>query len=173
MSICILTQGFTLDCKDQSAGVKAIYLVEFSAKDTLTKSSGEVSAHTLSGGRTYYKYELEKEVATTEWRPMSSTENGTTYYEASLTVRLHKVSTNLRNEIKLLAQNRLLCIVRDTEDNYWLYGADYGIQMADGSTVNFGQAFGDFKGAVINFLHKETDFPCKVQSAVVTSLGLS
>ena len=33
-------------------------------------------------------------------------------------------------------------------------------------------AFGDFKGHVLNFLHKETDLPLKVQSSVVTSLAL-
>ncbi len=169
---CILTTGHVLDCKDQSGGVKAIYLIEFTAKDTLTKSSGEVSAHTLAGGRTYYKYELEKETATSIWRTIPSTENGTTYYEADITIRLHKVTTAQRNEMKLLAQGRLLCILRDTDDNYWLYGADYGIQLQPSET-QFGQAFADFKGSILNFLHKETDLPLKVQSGVVTSLGLS
>jgi hypothetical protein len=169
---CILTTGFTLDCKDQSAGVKAIYLVEFGAKDTLTKSSGEVSAHTLTGAKVYFKYELEKETATTVWRQIPSTENGTTYYEADITIRLHKVTTSQRNEIKLLATGRMLAIVRDSDDTYWLYGADYGIQLQPSET-QFGQAFGDFKGHVLNFLHKETDLPMKVQASVVTSLSLS
>ncbi len=48
---CVLTTGFTLDCKTAAAGIKNIWLVEFDAKSTLTKSSGEVSAHTLSGGK--------------------------------------------------------------------------------------------------------------------------
>lgn len=170
---CLLTQGFSLDCKDQAGGVKAIYLVEFNSADTVTKSaSGEVTAHTLVSSRVYFKYELEKETATSTWRSIPSSENGTTYYEADLTVRLHKLSTAKRNELKLLSQARLRCIVRDTEDNYWLYGADYGMHLQQ-SEVNFGQAFTDFKGSVLNFLHKETDLPIKVQSAVVTSLGLA
>jgi hypothetical protein len=169
---CLLTQGFTLDCKDQTAGVKAIYLVEWNSADTVTKASGEITAHTLASARVYFKYELEKGTATTVWRAVPSTENGTTFYEADLTVRLHKISTNKRNELKLLAQGRLRCIVRDTDDNYYLYGSDYGIQLQP-SEVQFGQAFGDFKGYVMNFLHQETDFPAKVQSAVVTSLSLT
>jgi len=169
---CLLTQGFTLDCKDQSAGVKAIYLVEWNGSDTITMSSGEVSVLTLASARVFFKYELEKETATTVWRAVPSTENGTTFYEADLTVRLHKVSTAKRNEMKLLAQGRLLCIVRDTDDNYYLYGRGYGIQLQP-SEVQFGQAFGDFKGHVLNFMHKETDFPAKVQAAVVTSLSLA
>jgi hypothetical protein len=169
---CLLTQGFTLDCKDQTGGIKSIYLVEFNSSDTVTKSSGEISAHTLTGGRAYFKYELEKETATSTWRTIPSTENGTTYYEADLTVRLHKLSTAKRNEIKLLSQARLRCIVLDTDGNYWLYGADYGIQLQQ-SEIQFGQAFADFKGAVLNFLHKETDLPAKVQSSVVASLSLS
>ena len=101
---CVLTTGFTLDCKTASAGIKTIWLVEFDAKSTLTKSSGEVSAHTLSGGKSYFKYELEKETASMTWRTIPSTENGTVFYEADLVARLHKVTTAQRNEIKLLAQ---------------------------------------------------------------------
>jgi hypothetical protein len=170
--MCILTTGFTLDCKTQSAGIKSIYLVEFGAKATLTKSSGEVSAHTLTSPKVYFKYELEKETTAMTWRTIPSTENGTVFYEAEVNARLHKVTTAQRNEIKLLAQNRMLLIVLDAEGNYWLLGADYGVQLQQ-SESNFGQAFGDFKGHVLNFLHKETDLPLKVQSAVVTSLGLS
>jgi hypothetical protein len=164
---CVLTTGMTLDCKTASAGIKTIWLVEFDAKSTLTKSSGEVSAHTLSGGKSYFKYELEKETASMTWRTIPSTENGTVFYEADLVARLHKVTTAQRNEIKLLAQNRVLAIALDASGDYWLLG----VQLQQSET-NFGQAFGDFKGHVLNFLHKETDLPLKVQSGVVTSLGL-
>ena len=105
---CVLTTGFTLDCKTAAAGIKNIWLVEFDAKSTLTKSSGEVSAHTLTGGKSYFKYELEKETGSMTWRTIPSTENGTVFYEADLVARLHKVTTAQRNEIKLLAQNRML-----------------------------------------------------------------
>lgn len=168
---CLLTTGFQLDCKTASAGIKTIWLVEFDAKSTLTKSSGEISALTLSGGKAFFKYELEKETASMTWRTIPSTENGTVYYEADLVARLHKVTTAQRNEIKLLAQNRMLAIALDASGDYWLLGADYGAQLQQ-SESNFGQAFGDFKGHVLNFLHKETDLPCKVQSGVVTSLAL-
>jgi hypothetical protein len=106
------------------------------------------------------------------WRTIPSTENGTVFYEAELVARLHKVTTAQRNELKLLAQNRLLCIALDAEGNYWLLGGDYGVQLQQSET-NFGQAFGDFKGHVLNFLHKETDLPKLVQSGVVSTLGLT
>jgi hypothetical protein len=169
---CPLTTGFTLDCKTSAGGIKSIWLVEFDAKATLTTSSGEVSAHTLTNPKVYFKYELEKETAMMTWRHIPSTENGTVFYEAELVARLHKVTTAQRNELKLLAQNRLLCIALDAEGNYWLLGGDYGVQLQQSET-NFGQAFGDFKGHVLNFLHKETDLPKLVQSGVVASLGLT
>jgi hypothetical protein len=65
----------------------------------------------------------------------------------------------------------MLAIALDASGDYWLLGADYGVQLQQ-SESNFGQAFGDFKGHVLNFLHKETDLPLKVQSSVVTSLAL-
>jgi len=63
-------------------------------------------------------------------------------------------------------------IVKDMEGNYWLHGADNGVQLQQSET-QFGQAMGEFKGTDLVFLHRETDLPAKVQSSVVTSLNLS
>ncbi len=51
----------------------------------------------MSGGKSYFKYELEKETGSMTWRTIPSTENGTVFYEADLVARLHKVTTAQRN----------------------------------------------------------------------------
>lgn len=169
---CLLTQGFTWDCKVESAGVKAIYLVEFNTGDTVTKASGEITAHSLTGGRAYFKWELEKETATFTPKIMPSQTNGAVAYEADIVFKLHGLSTAKRNELKLLAKTKSRVIVRDNEDNYWLCGADTGCDMVE-ATTEFGTAYGDFKGTNVTLRHRETDLPAKLQSSVVTSLSLS
>lgn len=169
---CLLTQGFTWNCKTEGAGVKAIYLVEFNTSDSYTKVSGEITAHTLASSRVYFKWELEKETASYTEKTMPSQANGTVAYEADLVAKLHGVSTAKRNELKLLAKTRLRMIVRDQEDNYILCGADTGCELQESST-DYGTGFGDFKGTTVTIKHRETDLPAKIQSSVVTSLGLT
>ena len=169
---CLLTTGFTWDCKTEGAGVKAIYLVEFNTSDTVTKASGEITAHTLASARTYFKWELEKETATFTPKIIASQANGSIAYEADIVLKLHGITTAKRNELKLLAKTKSRVIVRDNEDVYWLCGADTGCDMVTGD-MEFGTAYGDFKGTTVTLKHRETDLPAKIQSAVVTSLSLT
>jgi len=168
---CVLTTGFTLDCKDNVGGIKTAWLLEWDAVSAYTKSSGEISAMTLDGGKSFFKYELPKGTGNMTMNAVTNAENGTTFYEAQLQIVLHKLSTTSRNEIKLLAQNRLAIIVLDNNSTYWALGLESGCDTtaAEGAT---GTAWGDRNGWSLTFLHRETDFPAKVQSSVVTSLGL-
>lgn len=169
---CLLTTAIAWDCKTEGAGVKAIYLVEYNSADTVTKASGEITAHSLSGGRVYFKWELEKETATFTPKIMASQQNGTVAYEADIVVKLHGITTAKRNELKLLAKTRSRVIVRDNEDVYWLCGGDTGCDLVSADS-EFGTAYGDFKGTTVTLKHRETDLPAKIQSSVVTSLSLS
>lgn len=170
---CILTQGFTLDCKDAIGGVKALYLVEFSALSSATlAASGEITALTLASGKSFFKYELPKGTANMEQTIQTSIENGTTFYESAITFQLHKLATEKRNEFKLLAQNRTIVIARDNNDNYWLNGWLTGCEMTAGGATT-GTAWGDFNGHTATLLHREAEPPAKLTAGVVTSLGLT
>ena len=160
---CVLTTGFALDCKDTVGGIKAVYLVESSAKGTITKSpSGTVTAWTLAGGKGFFKYEMRK---------ATSQANGTTFYETELTIQLNKMEVYKRNEIKLLAQNTLLIIALDRNGTYWLLGEGNGCDLTAGTGAT-GTAMGDFNGWNLTFKAVEEDMPLIVSSGVATSLGL-
>lgn len=169
---CLLTQGFSWDCKSDTNGVDAIYLVEFNTADTYTKASGEVTAHALDGGRVYFKWELEQETTSFEQKIMPSDENGSVAYEAEIKIRGYGMTTAKRNELKLMAKTRMRCIVKDNEGIYHACGLDTGVRMQE-TGGNFGKGYGDFKGWEITLKHRETDLPAIVQSGVVSSLSLS
>lgn len=168
---CLLTQGFTLGCKTESAGIKSIWLVEWNTSDTITAASGEVTAHTLASARAYFAWEFEKETSSMEFGVMPSAENGAVAYEADVNIKVFGITTAKRNEIKLLAKNRLRMLVLDNEGVYWMLGKDFGVQLQD-SKLPFGTAFSDHKGANLVFKHRETDLPMVVQSSVITGLSL-
>jgi hypothetical protein len=170
--MCVLTQGFTLDCKDKVGGLKAIYVVEFSAINAYTLASGEITALTLDTPKAFFKYELPKGVSSMTWTVQSNPDNGTTFYESAVVVKLRGLSTAKRNELKLLAAAPLLVIARDNNDVYWLHGYISGCDLTAG-TANSGTAMGDAYGMDMTILHREADLPAKLQASVVTSLALT
>lgn len=160
-----------MPCKTASAGIKSIWLVDFDSTDTITSASGEVTAHTLASARVYFKWEFESETSNMEFSVMPSKENGAVAYEADVNIKIFGITTAKRNEIKLLAKNRLRMLVLDNESQYWMLGKDFGVQLLD-SKIPFGTAFADHKGANLVFKHRETDLPQIVQSSVITGLSL-
>ncbi len=170
---CNLTQGFTLDCKDAVGGIKSIHLIDWEA-DGFTVASGEVTAiaatGTISSGSTY-TYELPKGVGSMTTTTNVSQENGTVFNQTDIVARLRKLSTTKRNELKLLAQNRVFCIVKDNNDNYWLAGCEYGCDIT-AMTSESGTAMGDVQGYNFTLSAIESESPYLVQAAVATSLGI-
>lgn len=169
---CVLTTSFPLDCKDGIGGIKNIWIVESSAKASITtNASGTVTAMSLTGGKNFFKYELPKETATFEPEVVVNDVNGTVYHTAKLAIQLRKLEIYKRNEIKLLAQNRLLIIVLDRNGVYWLLGNNNGCDLTSAKGTA-GQKMGDFNGWNLEFMATEEDAPLILSTGVTTSLGL-
>ena len=166
---CNLTQGFTLDCKDAVGGIKSIHLIDW-ASTGFTVSGGEVTATTVVSGDVY-TYELPKGVGRMTTTTNVSQENGTVFNQSDIVARLRKLSTTKRNELKLLAQNRVFCIVKDNNDNYWLAGNEYGCDIT-AMTSESGTAMGDVQGYNFTLSAIEAESPYLVQAAVATTLGI-
>jgi hypothetical protein len=166
---CNLTQGFTLDCKDAVGGIKSIHLIDW-ASTGFTVSGGEVTATTVASGDVY-TYELPKGVGSMTTTTNVSQENGTVFNQSDIVARLRKLSTTKRNELKLLAQNRVFCIVKDNNDNYWLAGNEYGCDIT-AMTSESGTAMGDVQGYNFTLSAIEAESPYLVQAAVATTLGI-
>ena len=166
---CNLTQGFNLDCKDAVGGIKSIHLIDW-ASIGFTVSGGEVTATTVASGDVY-TYELPKGVGSMTTTTNVSQENGTVFNQTDIVARLRKLSTTKRNELKLLAQNRVFCIVKDNNDNYWLAGNEYGCDIT-AMTSESGTAMGDVQGYNFTLSAIEAESPYLVQAAVATSLGI-
>ena len=98
-----------------------------------------------------------------------STENGTLFFEQNLTIVVNKLSAAVNAEIKLLAQNVLIAVVKDNNNKFWMLGKDRGIDMT-ASTGGSGTAFGDRSGYSLVFMGKEPDLLYEVNSTVAAAL---
>jgi hypothetical protein len=148
---CVLTQGFTLDCRDSIGGVKAVWFIAHANVTAVTQASGVVTAITDTSN--WYKYNLVKNTASLTENITGTVENGTVQYAPELNIIINKMMANTRNEILLLAQNTLMAIVQDQNNKYWLIGLQNGaistLEDQDETTFNY---IGELNNVSINNL---------------------
>ena len=119
---CDLTIGRKEPCKDVVGGIRAVYFTDFGDLGTITLTNDEITD--MSGTFTAFKYEV-KGNSSFEQNITSSRENGTTFFEQTLNLTLHKLSKEDNKELKLLAFGRPHVAVEDYNGNVFLMGREY------------------------------------------------
>ena len=153
---CELTKGRGLGgCLTTTGGISAVYLAQYEDIDwdQSTISSSELTDLEFVSGAptTLYKYNLKRGAGSLSETISASTENGTVFYTPSVTIKLHKLSKEDQNELKLLAQNTLVVFVETNATNsagkkiIFALGTDNGCTIS-GGTNSAGSAMGDFNG---------------------------
>lgn len=166
---CALTSGYSLDCRDSAGGVKSVYFIEIDNVSGVTSSAGTVSVIGKANNKVFFKYNLQRATAEASETYVDSAENGTAFHDQALNIILNKMQAATRNEIALLAQNRLLAVVEDRNGKYWLYGKENGLQRAGGK-AGTGKAFGDRNGYELNFTGQEVAAAMEVSSGIIAGL---
>ena len=153
-----LTTGYALGCRDAIGGIKTIFVQTLNATGSVnTNGSGLVSGFTPSSvSGSWFEYDLTKATSSMTETLNASTENGTLFYTPEVTFTINKLQTSVRNELRLLARNRLLVIVLDNNGRYWLLGAANGLEASAG-TAGTGTAFGDRSGYEMTLTGMEPD----------------
>jgi hypothetical protein len=170
--MCVLSAELVKACKDSVGGIKKIWAVELSAKATLTKAAGEVSALTITGPAVFLGWAFDIEMAQMGATPTRSDENGTVFFQQTLAVKLHKWDLAKSQEIEKISKSDILAIALDNNGVYWLLGEENGLRWSEGA-ADSGKAFGDFTGFDMGFVGKEKSMPLTVASGVITTLGLT
>lgn len=156
---CELTKGRGLDCRDIMGGIKAVYFAQHEDA-TVTHASGSVSDLDITTN--LFKYSLPRGTASFTETVQPSQENGTVFYEPSVSIKLHKLTVADRNELKLLAQNRLLVFVETNATNasghalIWCLGVANGLELSAGTSAS-GAGFADMNGYELTFSGAEAE----------------
>ena len=150
---CDLSLGRKEPCKDVVGGIKAVYFTDFGDLGTVTETNDEITD--LSGTFTAFKYEV-KGNSSFEQNITSSRENGTTFFEQTLNLTLHKLSKEDNKELKLLAYGRPHVAVEDYNGNVFLMGLQHGADVSGGTIVT-GAAMGDLSGYTLTLSSMEVE----------------
>ncbi len=166
---CALTQGYSLSCRDSAGGIKSVYFIEFDNVSGVTASAGIVSAIGKANGGRFYKYNLQRGTSSFEEAYNDSAENGTSFHVQTLSIILNKMQAATSQEIKLLAQNRLLAVVEDRNGKYWLLGQENGLERS-GGRAGSGTAMGDRNGYELTFTTDNVAPINEVNSGIIAGL---
>lgn len=166
---CALTQSIIIDCRGSVGGLKEAYFIEFDNVESITESAGIVTAIEVATAKQFRKYQLPKETGFWTETPNSNVQNGTLFYQQELTVVINKMQANTRNEIMLLAQNRLIAIVLDLNGKYWLLGRTTALDLTSGEGGS-GTAHGDRNGYTRVFTGMEPEMAPEVQASLIAGL---
>jgi hypothetical protein len=170
---CALTSDLTLDCRDSLGGIKNVFFIEFANVNAVTDTAGVVTALTKAAGKKFYKYELPRETGSFKSAVQSNEQNGTLFFNQELKIVVNKLQTTIRNEVLLLAMNRLMAVAEDRNGKYWLLGRTGGLLLSGGE-LGSGTAYGDRSGAELDFSGQEPQPAIEVTTAIglqLTSAG--
>lgn len=169
---CNLTQGRTIDCRNNTGGIEEILIANFENVQIGTVAAGVITAMTQTAATDFYRYNLEKENASLVETHTGSLENGTNFYESVLDFTTKNLTASESEELTLLDQARLFVIVKTNNGKYWTVGAYFAADKLTGTSVT-GMAFGDMSGYSYSITAKEKVRMLEVDSTVIAGLSIA
>ncbi len=172
---CAITKGRGVGCKTAFAGIKNIYILDYSAAiAALSDSSGTITLPTDNSAE-FFKFEVKGGQTSLETTVTSSRENGTTFYESTLSATFQVLDVATQEEIKLLNRGRAHYVVELYPNGagttkYLLLGKDNGAEITGGTIVT-GAAAGDLQGFTLTAVATEVNPPffCTVPDISTTT----
>lgn len=160
---CAITKGRGIGCKNAFAGIKNIYILDYSAViEALGDSNGTITLPTDNSAE-FFKFEVKGNQSNLETVVNSDRNNGTTFYESTLNVTFQNLDVATQEELKLLNRGRAHYVVEMYPDGAGntkrlLLGRDNGAEITGGSIVT-GAAPADLQGFTITAVATEVDPP--------------
>lgn len=162
---CVLTTGRALPCKDAVGGLQSVFLCDYGTLGALTITDGVLTA--IAGAPDMYQYSI-KGTSSLEQTITSSRENGTTFYEQTLTLVLTKLDPETQVELQYVITANPHVFILDNNGNYLALGLTRGCDVT-GGTISSGAALGDMNGYSLTIVGQEPLMAPFVTPSVVIS----
>lgn len=153
MACTITTTGRALQCKDALGGIREVYIRKYEGTGAYAQPSGGAISDAAEA-LTFAQFEMQAGSSSFTQTVNASTENGSVHYQQVLSLSFNKMTQADVEEIADLNKARLMVIVRDKNDNYWVMGHVSGCEVTGGTFVS-GQAVGDLNGCTVEITAME------------------
>lgn len=166
---CNMTSGYNdRTCTNGKGGIKSVLLFPLGNASGVTITNNEITAITVSGEVFYYK--LKSNLSSYTAPVQVNKDNGTLWYNQSLSMILASDTKELRSEIHLLAQNEVVCFVEKANGTWVALGLEEGLQVADANEYTSGVLKSDRQGHVIVLNGMENNEVPDVTDGIITTL---
>jgi hypothetical protein len=164
-----MTTGYNdRTCTNGKGGIKSVLLFPLGNATGVTITNNEITAITVSGEVFYYK--LKSNLSSYTAPVQVNKDNGTLWYNHSLSMILASDTKELRSEIHLLAQNEVICFVEKANGTWVALGLEEGLQVADANEYTSGVLKSDRQGHVIVLNGMENNEVPDVTDGIITTL---
>lgn len=174
-----MPEAFTLGrlepTKSSNGGLRNVYFITSGliAPSAFTYGTGvntdAIASASGASGITAVKYELLG-ANSFDQTMTSSRENGTTFFEQKLALKLKKINASTHKELKLLAYSRCQVVIEDNNGNLMLAGLTNGMDVTGGTVVS-GTALGDHSGYTLELVGMEPLAANFISGAITTVIG--
>lgn len=168
-SDCAQSQSLSRDCRDSNGGIQVVYIGSKNDVASYTYASGTVTALTMSQGKKFWTYEQNFATATASDDINPNAANGALMYLHKLLLKIMKRTALTGYELRKLAIQDIVAIVKDQNDDLWVLGGDNGIRMIP-SPASFGTNLDDMNGYEVNFEGQEREAAQKLPSNMLAAL---
>ncbi len=167
---CNMTTGYNdRTCTNGKGGIKSVILFPVAnVSGNIVLTDNEITSMTITGE--VFLYKLKSNLSSYTAPVQVNKDNGTLWYNQSLSMILASDTKELRSEIHLLAQNEVMCLVEKANGTWVALGVEEGLQVADANEYTSGVIKSDRQGHVIVLNGMENNEVPDVDDAIITQL---
>lgn len=161
---CNLTGALALDCLDKIGGLKTLWVsTDFDYTSVTAGATAGITAVTGGTGE-FFEIQIPKSGASFTENFNISEENGTSFWEQTITIPVQHLSSAKREQIQLLAYNRASrVVVEDNNGVYWFIGLSRGCTISAGTTQS-GSNVGENTGYNFTLSAQEPEMMYQLQN---------
>ena len=141
---CNLTDGYVLGCSS-IGGVEKVWIGEYVDDVTVAQDSCGIITGITTTGLTVYSFEQDIEHAGLIQAGSYSRENGTVFYESTLSIKLIGLDCEVRNRMVELGRAPLFAVIKSNAGDYYYCGLESSGRASAGE-ANVGTLLGDMNG---------------------------
>lgn len=169
MGCCESFSGIARDCDASVGGIKSAWIACYDNVTGKTVTNDQISAITASAG-SFKEFQFRKQTGSVV-QSFQLGDNGSRYYEQTITLVFARQETEKRIEINALAVSDLVVIVQDNNGKYWLFGYDNPVTLS-GNEAETGTTYTDANGYTVTLLGTDWQLAYEVtQSAMASIIG--
>lgn len=165
----LLDAGIPEACLTSLGGCRNVYVTDACNVISVTETDGLITAIQMASGTQFYKFAFARDGATYTEDGVFSPQNGTYFYDQTVTFTVPKRELSKRQVLRLLVVKKLLFIVEDANGNFNLGGRYFGAEQT-AHTSTTGAARADANNYVITINSQEPEQAPFIDPAIVPAL---